>query len=208
MPVPIPALLMSSVTSPQLRSGRGDVGRGGDVELHGDDAGVVEAVEVARAGVHLGRASVEERAAERGAEASVGAGDEGDGSFDLHVGSPVEGRGRRRATRRRDLAGVGSRRGGGAHRQDERGRGESTDDDEPPDRVEAVDDGAGGAEEGDGEGDAEGAAELADGLGGGAADAGTAGWQCLGDDAGELREDERDAEAAEQHRREEVAQRS
>src|SRR4051794_7786589 len=68
--------------------GRGDVGRQRDIELYGDHAGVVEAVEVAGAGVHLGCASVEECAAERGAEASVGAGDEGDGSFDLHVGAP------------------------------------------------------------------------------------------------------------------------
>ena len=41
---------------------------------------------------------------------------------------------------------------------------------------------------------------------GGAADAGAAGWQCLGHDAGELREDERDPEPAEHHRREVVAQ--
>ena len=38
--------------------------------------------------------------------------------------------------------------------------------------------------------DAERAAELADRLGGSAADAGAAGWQCLGHDAGELGEDD------------------
>ena len=103
-------------------------------------------------------------------------------------------------------AGGGRGRCGGAHRQDERRCGESTDDDDPPNLVEAIDDGAGGSEERDGERDTKGAAELADGLGGGAADAGAAGWQCLRDHAGELGEDERDSKPAEQHRREEVAQ--
>jgi hypothetical protein len=58
-------------------------------KLHGDHSVVVECL-IAGSGVHLGRASVEQCAAARHSMTSVGAGHEGDGSFELHGGSPGE----------------------------------------------------------------------------------------------------------------------
>ena len=60
------------------------------------------------------------------------------------------------------------------------------------------------ADEGQREGHAEGAAELADGLVGAAADAAALGRERLGHRAGQLRQDQGDGDAGEDHRREEV----
>ena len=70
----------------RLRGGRGDLCRIGHVERERHDARILDgdALGIAGGGVDLRGAAVQERAHVGCAEAAVGAGDESDGSFDLH----------------------------------------------------------------------------------------------------------------------------
>src|SRR6185503_5466415 len=68
------------------RGGRfGDLPRVGDVERERDDAVEVDGARIARGGVDLGRAALEQLLREVAADAAVGAGDQRGAAFDVHV---------------------------------------------------------------------------------------------------------------------------
>src|SRR6185295_14653812 len=69
----------------------GDGGGRADVQLKRGQAGVGDGGGVAGGGVDLLGAAVEKGLGEGGADASVGAGDEGDCSFDLHLQALLRG---------------------------------------------------------------------------------------------------------------------
>ena len=84
----MPALLMTSVTSPARAAAAATSSGLVTSRRIGSTPGCVTVDGIARAGVDLARAAGEQRAREGQADAAVGAGDEGDGVVDLHGETP------------------------------------------------------------------------------------------------------------------------
>ena len=84
----MPALLITSVTSPARAAAAATSSGLVTSSRIGSTPGSVTLGRIARAGVDLARAAGQQLAREGQADAAVGAGDEGDGVVDLHGEAP------------------------------------------------------------------------------------------------------------------------